>query len=234
MNTHRFPWWSAAVRIMVCGCLCVVGFGAEAKAGGHSAGIHIKWPPKPPIPVPPPWPHPDPVPQTPSQVEVLTFPTIDNDGNVWSGTTSGGTRGHIVGRATLEYDQNGQAYWVSNYQNGIGMVDDSPLRAPQYDQPPAPAPVAPAPPVGLPAPPPPPAVSFSFTIQNPNGDPVYYKLGDQVCTLPAGQQTTWTGTGQLPMIWFDNGHNQMINYSLDSGRTYQFVWNQDVLDLIAQ
>jgi hypothetical protein len=119
VNTHRFSWWSAVVRIMACSCLCLVGFGAEAKAGGVTH-IHDGW------------------------------------------------------------------------------------------------------------------VSYSFTIQNPNANPIHYSLGGQAYTLPAGQQVTWTGTGQLPTISFDNGHNQMIYYVLDSDRTYQFTWNQDVLDLFAQ
>jgi len=38
--------------------------------------------------------------------------SIDDDGKVWSGSTSGSGRGAYLGQADLEYDDQGRAWWV--------------------------------------------------------------------------------------------------------------------------
>lgn len=67
-----------------------------------------------------------------SAIAVITPPSIDGNGNVYSGTSRGGGSGTYVGKATLVYS-GVQAYWTSNYRNSLGST--SPRRAPQYDRP---------------------------------------------------------------------------------------------------
>ena len=66
-----------------------------------------------------------------SSVQVVTSPSIDNNGNVWSGSGSSGGGNRIVGKATLKRDSSGRAYWVSNYSNIYGRPQ--PVRATKYD-----------------------------------------------------------------------------------------------------
>lgn len=71
-----------------------------------------------------------------STIQVVVSPQIDDNGNIWSGSGSGGGRGQIVGRANLDYDANGNASWKSDYGNNYGRVQNR--RASQYDRRPVP------------------------------------------------------------------------------------------------
>lgn len=68
-----------------------------------------------------------------SSLQFVTGPFIDANGNIHSGSGSGGGGGSIVGRATLQYNDRGQAFWVSNYGNIYGRVQ-SPIRAMRQDK----------------------------------------------------------------------------------------------------
>ncbi|MDA1231891.1 MAG: hypothetical protein O2856_14050 [Planctomycetota bacterium] len=67
-----------------------------------------------------------------SEIAVVTPPSIDEAGNVWSGSGSGGSRGTIVGRADLIFNGMGQAWFMSRFGNIYGKP--SPRRASQYDR----------------------------------------------------------------------------------------------------
>ncbi len=68
-----------------------------------------------------------------SQIQVASEPSIDANGNIWSGSGSGGGSGRIVGRAQLQYNASGLAYWVSDFGNIYGRVR-SPIRASRRDK----------------------------------------------------------------------------------------------------
>lgn len=69
-----------------------------------------------------------------STIQSVAPPHIDRDGQIWSGSGSGGGSGRVVGRAKLQFDASGAAYWHSNYANGYGRVQ-SPVRAfAKYDR----------------------------------------------------------------------------------------------------
>src|SRR5205085_2769670 len=68
-----------------------------------------------------------------SQTAVVTPPSIDGNGVVYSGSGAGGDVGTPVGRATIQFNQQGLAFWVANYSNVYGSAE--PVRAPQYDRP---------------------------------------------------------------------------------------------------
>lgn len=68
-----------------------------------------------------------------SSLQFVTGPYIDANGNVWSGSGSGGSAGSVVGKASLQYNNQGRAYWVSNYSNIYGRVQ-SPIRATKHDK----------------------------------------------------------------------------------------------------
>lgn len=67
-----------------------------------------------------------------SGVAVLSPPSIDSRGRIWSGSSSGGSAGNVVGQASLRHNSSGQAWWVSSYSNRYGRVQ--PRRAPAYDR----------------------------------------------------------------------------------------------------
>ena len=69
-----------------------------------------------------------------SDIQVVTPPHIDRDGDIWCGSGSGGRSGSAVGKAKLTYDHQGRAYWTSHYRNNYGQVT-SPVRAnSKYDK----------------------------------------------------------------------------------------------------
>lgn len=59
-------------------------------------------------------------------------PSVDGNGNIWSGSSVRGRRGQIVGRARLTYNAMGHAYWDATYRNQFGSV--SSVRALGYDK----------------------------------------------------------------------------------------------------
>ena len=70
---------------------------------------------------------------SPSYIQVVTPPSIDANGNVYSGSGSGGSRGRYVGKATIVRNSRGQAYWRSSYSNRYGRAQTR--RAPsRYDR----------------------------------------------------------------------------------------------------
>ena len=61
---------------------------------------------------------------------------MDANGRVWSGssTTSGGKGRQVRNASRIAYDQNGRAYYVSNYSNAYGKVRPTQRRAPGFDK----------------------------------------------------------------------------------------------------
>ena len=70
-----------------------------------------------------------------SQIQVVTEPFIDENGIVWSGSSSGGGPGRRVGKARIKYKKTGRvlkAYWYSNFKNDYGTAGKR--RAPKHDK----------------------------------------------------------------------------------------------------
>jgi hypothetical protein len=107
-------------------CLVAVSFATQARAGLFD-GFRSEYDPTHGY-----WPHFEISEPSSSEIQVVTPPSIDRNGNIWSGSGSGGRGGSIVGKARLQYSGD-QAYWVSNYRNRYGRVR-SPVRAPQHDR----------------------------------------------------------------------------------------------------
>ena len=65
--------------------------------------------------------------ESPSYIAVITPAFIDNQGRIWSGSSRGGSRGHVMRQAKIQHNGAGQAYWV----DPKGKVKSR--HAPQHD-----------------------------------------------------------------------------------------------------
>jgi len=73
-----------------------------------------------------------------SYLSVLVPPSMDANGNIWSGSSRADGKGKYVGKAKLAYGKSGKAYYVSNYTNSWGKVQPTQRRAPnKFDRKPS-------------------------------------------------------------------------------------------------